>query len=353
MMTTQSASSRHAIWKQILDPTFRSLLVKAFAKGLTIEALKLRRMRRRPGSRHVFSCELILRDNHSGEHRSIELIGKRDTTCAAGKAAREFEAMQLLWDAGFGLDERFRIPRPVQHFPDLGLILQGKAGGSKLRSYVGRGNSASLSYMRMTGLWLAKLHNLKVPSPQTCTYVNEIASLRMFVAALSADQPNLAAELQSRAATLEHAFAGFQHVPATIVHGDFHPDHIFVGGDFVTVIDFERFCVTDPARDLGSFIAHMRTMACLSGRSSLAANREADAFLDSYFSAIPWMQRTEIARRIAPYAALSAFEALYYVASVLKVSDPERIGTYLRCLQQSELRAIEYASPPVPLRAAS
>jgi hypothetical protein len=353
MMTTRSASFRRAIWKQILDPTFRSLLVKAFAKGLTIEGFKLRRMRRRPGSRHVFSCELILLDNHSGEHRSIELIGKRDTTCAAGKAAREFQAMQLLWDAGFGLDERFRIPRPVQHFPDLGLILQGKAGGSKLRSYVGRGNNASLGYVRMTGLWLAKLHNMTVPSPQTCTYVDEIASLRMFAAALSTDQPDLAAELQRRAAIVEHAFDGFQHVPAAIVHGDFHPDNIFVGEDFVTVIDFERFCVADPALDLGSFIAHMRMMACLSGRSSHAANREADAFLDSYFSAAPLIQRSEVARRIGPYVALSAFEALYYVASVLKVRDPERIGTYVRCLQQSELRAVEYATAPVPLRAAS
>jgi Phosphotransferase enzyme family len=351
-MTTRSASSRDAIWQQILDPTFRSLLVKAFAKGLTIEGLKLRPMRRRPGSRHVFSCELILVDHRSGEQRSIELIGKRDTRRAAGKAAREFEAMQLLWDAGFGLDERFRIPRPVQHLPDLGLILQGKAAGSKLRSYVGKGNDASLRCLRMTGLWLAKLHNLKVPSPQMCTYVNEIASLRMFVGALSADQPNLAAELQQRAAIVEHAFAGFQHVPATIVHGDFHPDHIFVGKDFVTVIDFERFCVTDPARDLGSLIAHMRTMARLSGRSSHAANREADAFVESYFSTAPLIQRTEIARRITPYVALAAFEALYYVASVLKVGDSDRIAMYMKCLQESQLRAIEYAGPPLALRAA-
>jgi aminoglycoside phosphotransferase (APT) family kinase protein len=352
MTTTRLARSRQTIWQQILDPTLRSLLVKAFAKGLTIEGLKLRAMRRRPGSRHVFSCELILLDHRSGEQRSIELIGKRDTTRAVGKAAREFEAMQLLWEAGFGLDERFRIPRPVQHFADLGLILQGKAVGSKLRSYVGRGNDGSLSYVRMAGLWLAKLHNLKVPSPQMCTYVNEIASLRMFVAALTADQPNLAAELQQRAAIVEHAFAGFQHVPATIVHGDFHPDHIFVGRDFITVIDFERFCVTDPARDLGSFIAHMRTMACLSGRSCHAANREADAFLESYFNAVPLIQRAEMVRRIGPYVALAAFEALYYVASVLKVGDPDRIAMYLKCLQQLELRGIEYAAPHVALRAA-
>jgi aminoglycoside phosphotransferase len=352
MTTTRSACSRSALWEQILDPAFRSLLVKAFAKGLTIEGLKLRPWRRRPGSRHVFSCELIVIDRRSGEQRSIELIGKRDTTRAAGKAAREFDAMQLLWDAGFGVDDHFRIPRPVQHFPNLGLILQGKAAGSKLRSHVGKGTDVSLSYVRMTGQWLAKLHNLKVPSPHMCTYVNELAALRMFVAALTADQPHLAAKLQQQAAIVEDAFAGFQNVPATIVHGDFHPDHIFVGRDFVTVIDFERFCVTDPARDLGSLIAHMRTMACLSGRSSHATNREADAFLESYFSAAPLIQRTDITRRIASYVALAAFEALYYVASVLKVSDSDRLALYVRCLQEPDLRAIEYAGSHLHLRAA-
>jgi Ser/Thr protein kinase RdoA (MazF antagonist) len=261
--------------------------------------------------------------------------------------------MQLLWDAGFGLDKRFRIPRPVQHCADLHLILQGKAAGSKLRNYVGKGNDASLSYARMTGLWLAKLHNLKVPLPQVCTYEDEIASLRMFVTSLSADQPNLAAELQQLAAAVENAFASFRGVPATIVHGDFHPDHIFVGRDFITVIDFERFCFTDAARDLGSFIAHIRTMACFSGRALSAANHEADAFLASYFSAVPFRQRMAIAQRIAPYVALSGLEALYYVASVLKIGDPDRLAMYMKCIQASELGAIEYAAPRNGMRAAS
>jgi len=86
-------------------------------------------------------------------------------------------------------------------------------------------------------------------------------------------------------------------MPATMVHGDFHPDHIFVDNDVATV-DFERFCMSDPALDLGSFIAHTRTMACVSGRALHAANREVDALLESYFGAVPFPQRVATARRI-------------------------------------------------------
>ena len=346
-MTSQSAPSLNvagngalaplpAIRREMLDASFRSRLSEALTEDLTVQGLNLRQMRRRPGSRHVFSCELVLGDQRASKRSSVDLIGKRDTTYAAGKAAREFEAMRLLWDAGFGVDEHFRIPRPVQHFPDLHLVLQMKARGSKLRSHLGKGNNTSLGYVRMAGLWLAKLHNLGLSSPQVCTYANEIASLRVFVAALSEDQPKLATELQQRALIVGERFASFQGMPATMVHGDFHPDHIFVESDFVTVIDFERFCLSDPARDLGSFIAHTRTMACASGRRLDAANHEIDAFLESYLAAVPLPQRVAIARRIAPYIFLSGLEALYYVASVLKVVDSGRIAPYLQCVRESE-----------------
>jgi Phosphotransferase enzyme family len=352
MMTNLYPSSLKAFLTS-LKPAFRLRVDETFAEALIIEGLKVRSMRRRPGSRHAFFCELIVIDQCTGKRSSIQLIGKRDTQRAAGKAAREFEVMRLLWDAGFDSDERFRIPRPVQHFPDLQLILQGKARGLKLRTYLGKGTGASLGHARMAGLWLAKLHNLKLSSPQVCTYTNEIASLRMFVAAVSADQPNLAAELQQSVVVITQTFASFQGVPATMVHGDFHPDHIFVEKDFVTVIDFERFSVSDPARDLGSFIAHMRTMACCSGRPLNAANHEIDAFLGGYFSAVPLIQAITIAPRIAPYVALSNLEALYYVASVLKVAEASRIAPYLKCVRESEMLANQSAAFPLAALRAS
>ena len=60
-----------------------------------------------------------------------------------------------------------------------------------------------------------------------------------------------------------------------------------------------------------------------------------------------------IARRIAAYVALSGLEALYYVASVLKIGDPDRLAMYMKCMQASDLGAIEYAAPRNGMRAAS
>jgi len=339
--------------EKLFDSDFRARLGSMFSEHQSIANLTVHPMRRRPGSRHVFSYKLHVEDKRTGKRYAIELIGKQDTTRAAGKAAKEFEAMRLLWGAGFGQDHRFRIPQPLHLFADLRLIIQEKARGTKLRAFLGDANDTSLHHARMTGLWLAKLHTMPVDSPQLCAYDDEKASLRMFIEALKKDQPQLESELRHCAEAVELALNSFQDVPATHVHGDFHPDHVYVAKNFVTVIDFERFCIGDPARDLGSFVAHMRSTAGCIGKAMETVNQEIMAFLESYFSGVTEQQGNSVAGRIAPYAALSSLEAIYYVASVLKVTDSARIAMYMQCLRESGIVPVEAVSPSAGTRTAS
>jgi hypothetical protein len=324
-----------------------------FSKHQSIADLTVQPMRRRPGSRHVFSYKLLVADKRTGKNNVVELIGKQDTTRAVGKAAKEFEAMRLLWSAGFGQDNRFRIPQPLHHFEDLKPIIQEKARGTKLRTFLGDGSDASFNHARMSGLWLAKLHNLPVDSIRDCAHEDEKASLRMFVEALKTNQPQLESELRRYAGAVEQRFDGFKGVRATHVHGDFHPDHIYAGNNFITVIDFERFCAGDPARDLGSFVAHMRTTAYSIGKSIESVNQEIGAFLESYFSGVLGPLGDAVLTRIAPYAALSTFEALYYVASVLKVTNSARIAMYMQCLRESGVPPMDVDFPRNRARAIS
>jgi hypothetical protein len=339
--------------EKLFNSDIRTRLGSMFSEHQSIADLTVQPMRRRPGSRHVFSYKLLVADKRTGKNNVVELIGKQDTTRAVGKAAKEFEAMRLLWGAGFGQDNRFRIPQPLHHFEDLKLIIQEKARGTKLRTFLGDGSDTSFNHARMAGLWLAKLHNLPVASTRDCTYEAEKNSLGMFVGALRTDQPQLESELRQYAAAVEQSFDGFQGVQATHVHGDFHPDHIYAGNNFITVIDFERFCAGDPARDLGSFVAHMRTTAYSIGKSIEAVNQEIIAFLESYFSGVSEALGNAVGPRIAPYAALSTFEALYYVASVLKVTNSARIAMYMQCLRESGVPPIEADDPRSGARAIS
>ncbi|MBZ5641256.1 MAG: aminoglycoside phosphotransferase family protein [Acidobacteriia bacterium] len=337
----------------LFNSDFRARLGSIFSEHHSIADLTIQPMRRRPGSRHVFAYKLLVADKRTGKQNVVELVGKQDTTRAVGKAAKEFEAMRLLWGAGFGQDHQFRIPQPLHHFEDLRMIIQEKARGTKLRSFLGDGNDISFNHARMTGQWLAKLHNMPLESLRECAYEAEKASLRTFVDALKNDQPQLESELRQYAAAIEQRFDLFQGVAATHVHGDFHPDHVYVANNFVTVIDFERFCIGDPARDLGSFVGHMRTTAYSLEKSIEFADREIDAFLESYFGAMPEALGNAISARVAPYAALSSLEALYYVASVLKVTNPARVAMYMQCVRESGVAPAEAEPPDAGTRKAS
>jgi hypothetical protein len=325
----------------LLNSDLCARLASSLSAHQSIRDLIIRPLRRRPGSRHVFACKLVVGDQQTGKRNIIELIGKRDTTRAAGKAAKEYEAMKLLWNAGFGQQTALKIPQPLLHLEDLQLIVQEKARGTKFRTLLGQGSDASFDQARMVGVWLAKMHSLPVPSPRLCTYASEKASLRTFVDALSATQPQLQLELQCYAEKMEQLFESYRNIPATLVHGDFHPDHIFVERDKVTVIDFERFSIGDSARDLGSFIAHMRTTACLSEKPVKATDREIEIFLRSYYSNVSLQHGISVSSRLGPFVLLSGLEALYYVACVLKVTQPSRIAMYLKCLRQVGLPLIK------------
>lgn len=313
----------------------RSRLSERLAAGRMIRACDARVLKKRLSSRQVVAYRLSLIDRETGEQSHLELIGKRLSGHAGVKAAEEFRTMQMLWAAGFGADEQFKIPRPIDYLTDWNLILEERACGLRFSGYVGRNSAASLAYARMAGLWLAKLHTLGPTPVGVCDYRAELSALDLFVGELSARLLALAPQLHSLALAVRRRIESFRGVGTSMVHGDYHPENILVSSRSITVIDFDRFCFSDPARDVGSFIAHLRIRASISGKSVDAANREAAAFLKSYFSAIPLARGAALAQRIAPFVAHACLEALYYVACVMKVADSRTHAIYFRCARDS------------------
>jgi Phosphotransferase enzyme family len=305
------------------------------SERLTVEHCSIQPLPRRPGSRHVAAYHLLIHDRATGQTYPLTLIAKRDTTRGVGKAVREYAALTLLWDQGFAGDDKLRIPKPFDLLPDQNLILQENARGDKLTRYLGDNTEASISYVSMAGLWLAKLHAIKVSPPVPCSYDAELSSLDLFVRELSAVQPSLLARVQKLAEAIRQRLVSCTNATASLVHGDYHPEHIFVADDNITVIDFERFGCGDRAKDVGSFLAHARSSCCLAGKPPEMADREIGAFLASYFRAAPSDTGAPIASRIAAFNAHSSLEALYYVAAVLKVRNKHRLAPYLECAERS------------------
>lgn len=328
----------HPVQSEVKIPIWEHLSSSP-GERLTVKHCSIQPLPRRPGSRHVAAYHLLIHDRVSGQTYPLALIAKRDTARGVGKAVREYAALTLLWDQGFASDDKLRIPKPFDLLPDQNLIFQENARGDKLTGYLGDNTEASINYVSMAGLWLAKLHAIKVSPPVPCCYDAELSSLDLFVRELSAVQPSLLARVQKLAEAIRQRLVSCTDATASLVHGDYHPEHILVADDSITVIDFERFGGGDRAKDVGSFLAHARSSCYLAGKPPEMADREIGAFLASYFRAVPSDTGAPIASRIAAFNAHSSLEALYYVAAVLKVSDQQRLAPYLQCAEKSGVLA--------------
>jgi hypothetical protein len=332
-----------------LLPMLRARLGQSVTKGRVIQGCRVQMLKERLGSRQVMAYKVALLDPRTNTRSQLELIGKSVSGPAGARAAQEFQAMRTVWEAGFGTDKRFRIARPIDHCPDLGLLLEEKAPGVAFSNFVGQSSPSSLSYGRMAGLWLAKLHKVKT-SGLNCSYQADLEALNIFVKELSAALPSLSHVLQTLDKAIRKKFESFRGVSAAMVHGDFHPENILVARGRVTVIDFDRFCISDPAKDVGSFIAHMRIKAGISRHSLEMANREIATFLNAYFGAVSKAERTILAPRIPAFVGHSCLEALYYVVCVMRVTDADLHAIYLRCalgsgvLQADPVRTVAVAA---------
>jgi hypothetical protein len=318
---------------QNLLGSLSGIRVGELSGDLTIDHCSATMLWRRPGSRHVALYKLKVREPKTSRTRVVEWIGKRDTTKSVGKAAREFRILQLLSDSGFGCKGRFRIPQPIHLSIDKELILQEKAPGVVFEALLGQSDRMSSEAATSAGIWLAKLHGLPITPGGTSSYEHHLSALQLYVRELLAASPRLAPDIALLQAGICQGLSSFQDVPLSLIHGDYHPQHIYVAGNRITVIDFDRSHFSDPAQDLGSFILHTRLAALRLGRSPESVNREVGAFLKGYFTAASSAHACNLAGRVGTFVALSCLEALYYVAAVLRVDDPCAEELYLRCAQ--------------------
>jgi aminoglycoside phosphotransferase (APT) family kinase protein len=139
--------------------------------------------------------------------------------------------------------------------------------------------------------------------------------------------------VQRLAAGLTGPLARCEAGPLVPTHGDFQPKNILVAGSRVTVIDFDRFALAHPARDLGHFVAQSTTMAAARTGSLSTTRAWNDAFLDEYRRHAP----PEALVALNVFTARSLLEILYYRLVVRPVRDPGFVPAWVdeceRCLE--------------------
>lgn len=249
--------------QKVFWPPERILDTRMLAPVLTDEEL---------GSRQVVSYRLIFSDKAGRKAEPMLLVLKRYADQREGE--KTYHTMKMLWENGFDNESKQRISKPFCYLEDLGLLVLGKARGMLLRKNLHQSGPAALDRMRAVARWLAKLHQLNVDLKKISPHPDEETSIKDFINQMGSREHPLLPKLEKLlVSVILMKLASFKNVPMTPVHGDFQCENIFVDRDSVTIVDFDRLCRSDPARDLGYIIAQMRAMAFLLAKAELRYER--------------------------------------------------------------------------------
>ncbi len=221
-------------------------------------------IRYRPGERHVLRYEIDSPEIASG--RSQRLYAKlysnaQDTAKAFGIANRVIDWL----DAN---PQGLQGVRPRAMSPQDGVIFYPHAPGIPLSYQLSRSPRWLAAQLRTIGRGLALLHSgpeiLQADLKQN-TFSKEARVVKRaseHIQVLLPETYNKIIEI------VDKAEEGYTHLPQekpTFTHADFKSDHLLTTPQGLTLIDFDTCTLTDPALDLGKFLADLEWWFTLKG----------------------------------------------------------------------------------------
>jgi thiamine kinase-like enzyme len=231
-------------------------------------------IRYRPGERHVLRYDIGSPETApEGERLYAKLYtNAQDAAKAFGIANR---VVDWLDTNNLGLHGN----RPVALSEELNVVLYPHAPGKPLSHQFHRSHRWLSRQLQIIGRALAVLHNgpesLQVDLKEN-TFAREAKVVRRASEHIEILLPETHAKILKIVEKAEALYAALPQEKPTFTHSDFKSDHLLTTPDGLTLIDFDTCTLTDPAMDIGKFLADLEWWFTLKG---IAGVEEAQAEL--------------------------------------------------------------------------
>ena len=330
-LETEPAESDLPAMPALTDPdSARALLEDGIRAGaypdIEIESCQVDVLSYKPGSRGTIRYFLAYPPALAGRGWPSAVIAK--TYRKESKGRNAFEGMVTLWHTPLARGDVVALAEPLAYIPTLKVMVQGPVAGdrsledllkSALDSDAPEAAAELTACMARAAAGLAAFHQSGAVHGEPVTLDERYAELRELSAKLYAAAPELCGAADPVLARLE-ALAGQAPADAPVpTHGTFNPEQVLIDGERVGFIDFDDFCMAEPALDVGLFRAAIKDI----GMNAL------DAICDEFLAA--YERHAPISReRVALWEAWSYFrDALHYWIKV-KPAEPDNGMLMLR-----------------------
>lgn len=260
--------------KFALDPEFIS---SEFAKlpflqhhTLHAELITIEILRHKPGKRCLIKYSIIVGGTTDNITRRLLVLGKLG---AKKTLQKQYNVYEKIWDTHFKMKnvnnntDNIHIPQPLGLLTDTNMWLQEFVGLTHdFQAYLQR----KLQTKENNGKVIEKIadaafkiHNFSVNTERSHSILDELDILHQRFVTLSQLYPTLQNRLQNIFSQARALSGSLLQRPVTTIHRDYYPDQILLSKDEqgITVVDFDLFCMGDPAVDIGNFIAHLTEMS--------------------------------------------------------------------------------------------
>jgi Phosphotransferase enzyme family len=309
-----------------LDPAVVAAELEAAlpqAGSLRVDAIRV--VRHKPGRRCLveYDVEVAGRD---GAREALTLLGKVRRR-RSGRSP--FELARALWDAGFDGDspDGISLPEPMGLMAPIGMWLQRRVPGVPATDLLAGPGGPPLA-ARIADV-AHKVHRAGVAPKRTHGMADELRILHEVLPTVVAARPAWDTRIARLLQGCDRLGARVDRPQPCGIHRDFYGDQILVDAERLWVLDFDLYCLGDPALDIGNFLGHMTEQA-LREHGDPAALSAAESALEEAFLARAG-QRARAA--VAAYTTLTLVRHVY-LSTVL----PQRGATTERLLELCERR---------------
>ena len=236
----------------------------------------------KPGSRCTIRYELEYAASLNPSTRPPELvIGK--VYRKGSKAQNAYEGMLTLWHSPLADGSAVTIAEPVACLPDLKLMLQTTIPGELsledlLRTVLDRPKEEGLEklyhYMRKTAAGLAAFHRSGASYGEHVELGERFTDLHKLIHRLTVLLPDFEDAILPLLERLEHLAALYPEERAVPTHGTFNPEQVLIDGERIGFIDFDDYCMAEPALDVGLFRSAIKDTGMNAPFSSPNPSRE-------------------------------------------------------------------------------
>ena len=268
------------------------LLSKSLAGVLACEPDQIRDasseiLGHRLGKRCIARCRYHRLGDNQEQSMIVKLYkvrGNRGTTV--------FSVMKALWENGWNEESDTRVPRPLLWCQDSNSLWMEDVKATPLPELPANRQQNAVNG---AGRALARLHRTQIDVSGGYTNDDEICLLDGWVQLIWTVFPDRAERLSAVLSQVRSTLRRCQSTPTALVHRDFYEKQILVEQNTTTLIDFDTLCQSDPALDIGNFLAHLRLLRLQGFGGFFGAEQ---AFLDGYGNV-----GVDFGRRIDGYTA--------------------------------------------------